>query len=139
MTKKTFKSIAAVLAGFIIVVILSVGTDFVLESLHIFPPQSEPLSYTSLMLMYALIYRLIYTVVGGYVTARLAPDRPGLHAVILGIVGIVAGTIGMSVAWDLSPHHWYPIALVVTALPCTWLGGRLKTIQKMKFNSARPA
>ena len=130
MTKKTFKSIAAVLAGFIIVVILSVGTDFVLESLHIFPPQSEPLSYTSPMLMYAL---------GGYVTARLAPDRPGLHAVILGIVGIVAGTIGMSVAWDLSPHHWYPIALVVTALPCTWLGGRLKTIQKMKFNSARPA
>jgi len=49
------------------------------------------------------------------------------HAIILGVVGIVAGAIGVVVAWDLSPHHWYPIALVVTALPCTWLGGKLKT------------
>jgi Flp pilus assembly pilin Flp len=75
MSKHTVKSIVAVLAGFITVVILSVGRDFVLESLGIFPPQSEPLAATPLMLLIALIY----------------------------------------------------VALVVTALPCTWLGGKLKT------------
>lgn len=122
----TLKSIGAVLAGFLVVVVLSVGTDFVLESLGIFPPQSEPAAYTAGLLMVALVYRCVYTVAGGYVTARLAPDRPMLHAIILGFVGIVAGTIGIVVSWNLTPHHWYPIALVVTALPCTWLGAKLQ-------------
>lgn len=121
------KSIWSIVAGFLVVVILSMGTDFILESLALFPPQSEPAAYTAGMLMIALIYRCVYTVAGGYVTAQLAPDRPVRHAIILGFVGIVAGTIGVVVAWNLSPHHWYPIALVITALPCTWLGGKLKT------------
>lgn len=122
----TLKSIGAVFVGFITVVLLSVGTDFILETAGIFPPQNEPLSYTWVMLLFALIYRCIYTIAGGYVTARLAPNRPMLHAIILGFVGIIAGTIGVFVAWNVSPQHWYPIALVVTALPCTWLGGKLK-------------
>lgn len=126
MNRNTFKSIGAVLSGFITVVVLSVGTDFVLETLGVFPPQSEPGSYTWWMLMLALIYRSMYTVAGGYVTARFAPSRPMRHAIILGIIGIVAGTLGAVVAWNLS-HHWYPIALVIAAMPCTWLGGKLKT------------
>ncbi len=127
MKKNTFKSIGAVLAGFVTVVVLSTGTDFILETLGVFPPLTEPQSYTWLMLMFALIYRSMYTVAGGYITARLAPDRPIRHAIILGIVGIVAGTVGVIVAWNLSPQHWYPIALIIAALPCTWLGGKLKT------------
>ena len=123
----TLKSIGAVLAGFLVVVVLSVGTDFVLETLGVFPPQSEPAAYTAGLLLVALIYRCVYTVAGGCVTAWLAPNRPMRHAIILGFVGIVAGTIGVVFAWNLSPHHWYPIALVIGALPCTWLGGRLKT------------
>lgn len=122
----TFKSIGAVFAGFITVVLLSVGTDYLLESLGIFPPQSDPLSYTWVMLLIALIYRCLYTVAGGYVTARFAPTNPMRHVIILGLIGIVAATIGVFVAWNLSPEHWYPIALVITALPCTWLGGKLK-------------
>ena len=127
MNTKAFRSIWAVFAGFITVVLLPVGTDLVLESLGVFSPQSEPASYTAGMLMVALIYRCAYTVAGGYVTAWLPPDRPMRHAIILGFIGIVAGTIGVIVAWNLSPQHWYPIALVVTALPCTWWGGKLKT------------
>jgi ABC-type transport system involved in cytochrome c biogenesis permease subunit len=102
------------------------GTDFVLETLGVFPPQSEPALYTKGMLLAALIYRCVYTVAGGYVTARLALDKPMRHAIILGFVGIVAGSIGVAYAWNMSPEHWYPIALVVTALPCTWLGGKLR-------------
>lgn len=125
MNMNTFKSIGAIIAGFITVFVLSVGTDFVLESLGIFPPPIQGL-FVTWMLVLALIYRCIYTVAGGYVTAMLAPDRPMHHAVILGLIGIVAATLGTIVAWDLS-SHWYPIALVITALPCTWLGGKLKT------------
>lgn len=129
MNKKTLKSIGTVLAGFITVVVLSIGTDFVLEALDVFPPQNEHASYTWRMLLFALIYRSIYTVAGGYVAAALAPDRPMRHAVILGIAGIAAGTLGAIANWDKSTAStaWYPIALIITALPCTWLGGKLKT------------
>ncbi len=123
--KNTFRSILAVFAGFVTVVILSVGTDFVLELRGIFTPPDQGL-FTPWMLMVALIYRCVYTVAGGYVTARLSPNRPMRHVIILGSIGIVAATVGTVVAWDLSPH-WYPIALVITALPCTWLGGKLTT------------
>ena len=120
------KSIWAVAAGFLTVVILSTLTDFVLESLKIFPPIGQGL-FVTWMLLVAFLYRSLYTVLGGYLTARLAPNRPMRHAVILGIVGIVAGTVGVIVWWNLS-EHWYPIALVLGALPCTWLGGKLYNI-----------
>lgn len=88
------RSIWAVLAGFLTVVVLSVGIDFLLESLRFFPPQSEPEAYTWWMLLIALVYRCAATMAGGYITAKLAPYRPMRHAVILGIIGIAAGTLG---------------------------------------------
>jgi len=48
------------------------------------------------------------------------------RALILGVVGFVlslAGTIA-AIPMYLGPA-WYPIALVLTALPCAWLGGDL--------------
>lgn len=119
------KSIGAVFAGFLTVVILSIVTDATLEALNIFPPLGQGL-FITWMLVVALIYRCIYTVAGGYVTASLAPDKPMKYVIILGIIGIIAGSVGVVVGWNLS-QHWYPIALVVTAMPCTWLGGKLKT------------
>ncbi len=35
-------------------------------------------------------------------------------------------TLGSVVAWNLFPHR-YPVALAITALPCTWLGGKWKS------------
>lgn len=101
--KSTFKSIWAVLAGVIVIVLLSAGTDTALETLGIFTPPDQGF-FTTWMVITAFVYRFIYTVIGGYVTASLAPDRPLRHAVILGIVGTVLGIIGCFVAWDLSPH-----------------------------------
>jgi len=70
--------------------------------------------------------------VGGYITARLAPDRPMRHALAGGIVGFVACTVGAVVTWNRGPAfgpHWYPLALVATAVPCAWLGGQLRVRQ----------
>jgi len=121
-----FRRIWIVFAVCIAVILLSVGTDVVLEPLGVFPPQSEPGAYTAGTLMIALIVRSVYTVAGGYITAWLAQNRPMSHAIILGLVGIVAGAAGVVVAWDLSPH-WYPIAVIIGTLACAWLGGTLKT------------
>lgn len=121
---KTLKSIGAVVAGVVTIVALSVGTDFILETIGIFPPPDQGL-YVPWMLMLALIYRSAYAVAGGYVASILAPDQPMRHAIILGIIGIVASIAGAIVGWDLS-SHWYPVALIITSLPFTMLGGRLK-------------
>lgn len=121
----TLKSIGAVFAGMLTIVVLSTATDALLEKLGIFPPLEKGL-FIPWMLALALVYRSVYAIAGGFITAMLAPNRPMQHAIILGGIGVVISIIGVFVAWDMSPH-WYPIALVLTALPCTWLGGRTKT------------
>ncbi len=118
------KSIGAVVAGIITIVVLSTLTDFVLEKLGVFPPPEQGL-FITWMLLLAFIYRSVYAVLGGYVTAALAPANPMRHSIILGVIGTVVSIIGVFAGWDLS-EHWYPIALVLTSLPCTWLGAKLK-------------
>ena len=132
MNKNTLKSIEAVLAGFITVFVLSVGTDFILEKLGFFPPANEPDAYTGWMLMLALIYRSIYSVAGFYLAATLAPRAPMRHAIILGIIGAVFATLGAMANWDRSAN-WYPVLLVLVTLPCAWLGGRLVEIKNSKL------
>lgn len=131
MDKNTLKSIGAVGAGFLVVLILSVATDAILEGFGLFPPPSDPGSYTWWMLLLALIYRSVYAALGGYLTAALAPGRPMRHAMILGIIGFVFATLGSIVNWDKTagPNAWYPIALIVLTLPSVWLGGKWKISQ----------
>jgi len=123
---KTLKSILAVVAGFIAVFILSVATDYILESLHIFPPISGGL-FVTWMLVLALLYRNIYAIIGGYITASLAPTKPMKHTIVLAILGFTGALIGLITTWGkgLGPE-WYPILLVVLAIPSVWLGGKLR-------------
>ncbi|HKH72773.1 MAG TPA: hypothetical protein VKA59_15540, partial [Vicinamibacterales bacterium] len=75
----------------------------------------------------ALSYRIIYTLLGGFITARLAPRAPMRHVMVLAQIEVVAGTAGAVAAITQAGFgpNWYPIAIAVTAYPCTWLGGRL--------------
>lgn len=113
------------LAGFVAVVVLSLGTDQVLHVFGVYPPWGEPMHDPGLNLL-ALSYRTVYAVAGSYVTARLAPHSPMGHAMAVGILGLVVGTAGAvaTIPMDLGPA-WYPIALALSALPCAWLGGVL--------------
>ena len=123
--RRLLRSTAAVFLGFIAVVILSLGTDQVLHVLHVYPPWNQPMFDPRLNLL-ALSYRIVFTVVGSYVTASLAPHAPMRHAWLLGIIGFVIGTAGAiaTIPMNLGPA-WYPIAIAITALPCAWLGGTL--------------
>lgn len=122
-----WKGIGAILAGMIFIVFSHSATDFVLESLGIFTQPNEGF-HTTWMVMTATIYRSIYTVAGGYITAALAPNPSMRYVLILGIIGVVAGTLGAiaTIPMGIAPT-WYPIALAVLALPCVWVGGMLRT------------
>ena len=116
-------SIAAVLAGFVVVVIISLITDAVFHFLKVLPAPGQPMRSPGANAL-ALAYRSIYSILGGYVTAMFAPRNPVKHAVILGSIGLVISILGVVVTlpMHLGPA-WYPIGLAVTALPCSWLGG----------------
>jgi len=121
----TWRGTGAVLAGVVAVFVLSLGTDQVLHSLQVYPPWGQPMADPLFLL--ATAYRLVYNVAGGYITARLAPHAPMRHALALGVVGLVLSVVGAVVTIakpELGPA-WYPIVLVLTAVPCAWLGGRI--------------
>ena len=64
-----------------------------LRAADIFPPLEEPPMNDALFLL-ATVYRIIYGIVGSYIIAWLAPDRPMRYALIGGIVGLAASVMG---------------------------------------------
>ena len=119
------RSVLAVFLGFVTVVVLSLGTDQILHVLKVYPPWGQPMYEPGLNLL-ALSYRIVYTVLGMYITAKYAPYLPMRHVWVAGSIGFVFGIVGViaAIPLNLGPI-WYPIAIAVTALPCAWLGGVL--------------
>ena len=128
--RRILRRIGAVLAGMLAVFILSIATDMVMHATGVFPPWGEPMADALFLL--ATAYRIVYGVAGGYIAARLAPDRPMQHALVYGVVGLVLSIAGAVATWNAGPAfgpRWYPLALVATAMPCAWAGGRLRGMQ----------
>ncbi len=115
------KSIGAIVAGFVTVVILSVLTDAICHALGIIP--NGPV-YVTLPLAIALAYRTVYTVIGGYVTAKLAPHHAMRHVTILACIGLAAGVTGAITMDDLGAP-WYAWSVALESIPCVWFGGWL--------------
>lgn len=125
------RSLLALLAGMLAGIILSIGTDLLMHAIGLLPALGEPAS--SPMLMVATVYRSIYGAIGSYIAARLAPSQPMTHALVLGMLGLVVSIIGAVVTWNKGPAfgpHWYPVALIVLAIPTAWVGGKLFLMQK---------
>ena len=124
------RSFGAVFAGVVAIFVLSIVKDVVFHAAGVFPPLGQP--FSDRLCLLATAYRIVYAVVGSYITARLAPGKPMQHAWALGLVGVVLATVGAIVTWNGGPAygpHWYPLALIAISLPCAWLGGRLMTRQ----------
>jgi hypothetical protein len=119
------RSVAAIVVGFLAVVVLSLGTDQLLHILKVYPPWGDPMPQPALNAL-ALSYRIVFTIFGSYFAARIAPRNPMRHAMILGFIGLVFGTLGAvaTIPMHLGPA-WYPIAIAATAVPCAWIGGKM--------------
>jgi hypothetical protein len=121
------RSLVALFAGAATAVVPAIATDAALHAAGILPALDQPAPDHLLLL--ALVYRNIYGVAGSYVAASLAPTKPMTHALVLGIIGFVMSIWGTIATWNSGAtygHHWYPLALVATALPGAWLGAKLK-------------
>jgi len=122
------RSILALLAGFAVAVVLSLLADVILHAIHYYPPMGQP--PTSPELVVSTLYRTLFGILSAWVTARLAPYKPLGHALLGGAIGAILALGGAIATWKMNlGAHWYPIALVVLALPTAWIGGKLRVVQ----------
>jgi uncharacterized membrane protein len=117
---RALRRVGAVLAGLVTVFVVTTVTDIALHALEVFPPWGQDMS--SALYALAAAYRVVFGILGGYVTARLAPDSPVVHALALGAVGFAISVVGSVVMWGMGPL-WYMLAVIAMAIPCSWLGG----------------
>ncbi|MCC6207059.1 MAG: hypothetical protein IT488_02745 [Gammaproteobacteria bacterium] len=116
-------SIGAVFAGLIFIFITHTGMDALLGMFGVLPPPGQPILDDSLLLLISA-YRGVFSVIGCYIVARLAPHHPMRHALILGGIGTVLSAVGSYVMRDMGPA-WYGIGLIAMSLPYAWLGAYL--------------
>src|SRR5438874_3273590 len=124
------RSVGAVAGALFTVAIITGIADQILHWIGVFPPWGQ-ITYEPGPYLLAIAYRTAFGVGGGYIAARLAPRAPLGHAVALGVVVVVLSLVGVIVTivrGDLGPL-WYPIALLVFALPSAWVCGSLFAVQ----------
>jgi hypothetical protein len=131
------RSVFAVIAGFVLVFVLSVGTDGLLMLL--FPGQvAEHGSPGTGLLLLVLGYCFAYLVVGGYVTGWIAGRAEVTHGVVLGGLGLVVGLamtlpalLGLvPVPPEQSLPPWYAVACFLSAITGPTLGGCLRSLSR---------
>ena len=125
-SRRLGRSVAAVLAGMLAIVVLDNAIDFILHGTGVYPPLFQTMA-DSLFLL-ALAYRAVDAVIGCSITAYLAPRRPLAHTLTLGSIGVFLSSLGVLATLSGGPEFgplWYPLALVAISLPCAYVGGRL--------------
>ncbi|HET6230081.1 MAG TPA: hypothetical protein VFE05_08430 [Longimicrobiaceae bacterium] len=131
------RSILAVAAGFVAIFVLSVGTDLIV---HMQLPQAfDAAGHTSdaTVLALTIVYVGIFATAGCYLGARLAPNRPMRHALVLGLLGLAFSIAGTAAAWDTAPA-WYHVVSLVLVMPYAWAGGRLAELRDARHASPVP-
>ncbi|MGE8721178.1 hypothetical protein ACO2KH_08030 [Leptospira terpstrae] len=116
------KSAFAIFVGLISNVVLSISFDTILKVMNILP--YDHMFVATPIVLFVLGYRIIFSIFGCYLTARLAPQNPMKHAYILGGIGLVLGITGAILAGHIGPW-WYSWSLVILTPPIAYLGGKL--------------
>jgi hypothetical protein len=122
------KSIWAVIAGLLLITVLSVGADSLVRTL--FPAAFGPAGQVQSRVagMATILYAAAFGAFGSYLTARLAGARPIMHAMIVGGIVLLIVLIELARSWQLAPL-WFNLGFVAMILPSAWLGGLMRARQ----------
>lgn len=118
------RSTRAVVVGLVIIAVLTLVGFFAAKGLGLIVPGSIP-TERDLFLFNLCI--MMFMMIGGYATARLAPYDPKNHTISLGAILTIFGLIA-SIAQSLAHYgpNWFGWLLVLSGLPFAWLGGKIK-------------
>jgi hypothetical protein len=121
--RRVLRGIGAVLAGVLANIVLAGTIDFALYATRVYPPMFQPMPDQLWAL--ALAYRVVIAVIGGFLTARLAPAWPMRHVMALGGIETALSALCVVANWnkvEFGPH-WFAISVAVSSLPLAALGG----------------
>ena len=122
------RSIVAIVVGFLVIGALATGTDLIV--MKAFPGEFNEAGRTQNLSILMLIaaYVAVYAIAGCYLTARLAPNRPMRHALILGALGLAMNIVATTSLWGTLPA-WYLVMNLLLVMPYAWIGGRIRERQ----------
>jgi len=119
-----FKSIMAIVVGFLVTGALAVGTTSLITSARpgSFDANGVPTSPT--MMLVNLAYVGVFAIFGCWLAGKLAPNRAMRHALIVGVLGLILN-VGASIPLRNAAPAWFIAAGVLTTMLWAWIGGRL--------------
>jgi hypothetical protein len=125
------RSILAVIAGSITWMVTALGADSLL--MNIFPQwyNGGGLVESIPVLLLSGFYALLFSVLGGYVTALIARRHELQHVSILGVLQLLMGIMATIKFWHTAPV-WYHLTFLVLLVPANLLGGYLRMTRKSR-------
>ena len=123
------RSILAIVVGFVLTAALNLGTNQLLSRAapDLVPPPGTPNNNTTALVLICA-YVAVYGILGCYVTARLAPSRPMLHALVLGALALAMSIPVTIQVWNDTPA-WFNLFNLAAVMPYAWIGGRIRERQ----------
>ena len=117
------RSIAAIVAGFLLAVVLAFGLQFGMMVLfHREPVNDSDREPTLLVIL--LLTTNASVAVGGYFAGWIAVRRPLAHAIVLGGLCLL-GMVGLTITYWVNEPFWYHVWTLAFILPAAGIGGWL--------------
>jgi hypothetical protein len=118
------RSIVTIAVGFLFIAVLTLGTDALVRVA--FPDAFDESGRTEKLsiLIFSVVDVGIYTIVGCYLTARLAPSRPMWHALVVGLLGLIFVVADTIAFWPEAPT-WFNVLSLAPLMLYAWIGGKL--------------
>jgi TIR domain len=120
--RRLWRSMAAVLVGFLVYVVLSFVTALTLQQIRNLPRISG--FWVALL---SLFCTWVFSIAAGYFAARLAPGNPMRHVWVLGCIVLITTLtrfVGVAPINVLASRAAY-VGFLLSVLLCVWLGGVL--------------
>ncbi len=122
------RSIAAVVAGFLLGTVLALGAEFAMLVLfHREPVNDSDREPTLLVIL--LLTTNASAAAGGYFAGWVAIRRALVHAVVLGGLGLLI-MVGLTITYWINEPFWYHVYSLAFILPATATGGWLYARQR---------
>ena len=120
------KQTLGVVAGFVLWSVLWLCYNQLLLKAGVLPSDlSRPLTAPTPLLL-LLAGSVVFSLVSGYVTARLAGEPSTMPALVLGILLLAVGIFFQLKMWNVIPA-WYNVIFLVLLIPMTLAGARMRS------------